>query len=243
MPRSLPRWIEFQHAFVLAVAAARGAQPGEQPSVDRCDVGRLETQRRSQIVVRLRIARGRFHAFLRERNRLGGRLSELRCEIGRRLLQVHLRARKGAKVVIHRHGAAHEEHALPQDRSQRPVRPRVTGGRHDGTVQQLHRLFVIQVVGELEGIEAKIRRARCLDGAIGGSGDRLARLAEGQFTRLADDRRARQGDEKRHGWPRPVHRSMIAVLTDPDERGSKIVFTGGCQWRAGDRNRTRTMCC
>ena len=53
-PGFLPVRIELEHTFLFVVAVARRPEAGQQPSFDGGDVGRLEPQRRPEVVVGLR---------------------------------------------------------------------------------------------------------------------------------------------------------------------------------------------
>ena len=60
----LPLRIELEHPFLLVVATARHLEARQKPAFHGGHVRRLEAERRPEIVVRVRVARQRFHAIL-----------------------------------------------------------------------------------------------------------------------------------------------------------------------------------
>ena len=126
-PASFRDGIESEHALVLVVGPARVAEAGEHPALDRRDVGRLEADGRTQVVVGLCVIRVGRDALLRQLDGLADLATELRVDVGRRLLEIHRRTREGAQIVVDRHCPPLEEEVQPEDVGQRAVRPRVVG--------------------------------------------------------------------------------------------------------------------
>ena len=147
----LALWIELQHAFLLVVALTGGPEAGQQTSFDRGDVGRLQPQRRAEVVVRLRILRSALDARLRQPDGLGDLALELRVELDGRLDQIDARPRDAAKVVIHRYRAPPEQDVEPDRRGESAMIGGIGRIGHDDTAQELQRDVVVEIVGKVGG--------------------------------------------------------------------------------------------
>jgi hypothetical protein len=117
-----------------------------------------QADRGAKIVVRLRIARRHTDAGLGELDRSRHVLPEFRVEVRRRLAQLDLRPAEGSEIVIDGDRAAREQHVQPQDGRERAMRRRIRWVLGHGLPETRQGLFVIEVVGEIEGFAAHRRR-------------------------------------------------------------------------------------
>ena len=84
--------IELEHLFVLVIGPTRGLEAGQQLAFDRSDVRRLQSDRRAEVVMRLRVALAGGDARFRELDRPGHGGVELVDELLRRLAQIDTRS-------------------------------------------------------------------------------------------------------------------------------------------------------
>ena len=131
---------------MLVVGTTGGAKPGDQLAVDGGDIGGVEAEGGAEIVVRLGVLGQSSDVGLGEGEGGGDGLLELGDEIGRWLRQVDARAVERAEIVIHRNGAAQEEHLQPQGARQRAVGCRLIRRQGDGLAEQLDGFVVLVLV-------------------------------------------------------------------------------------------------
>ena len=106
--------------------------------------------------MRERVLRRRRDALFRELHRAGGFAAELGVEFGRRVLDLDLRPRERAEIVIDGDGAALEQDVEPQRRGEGAMVGGIARLGGDGLPQQPQRLVVIEVVGEIPGALAQL---------------------------------------------------------------------------------------